>query len=162
MKILVCSRSQVAKKTKENGVTHILSLLDPGVRPHHHPSFDKKNWKLVICEDEIDSNFRNAPTKENAENFLEWSSTLPSDAVLLVHCEAGISRSTAAALSILVQKNGVDKIDECAKLLLEIRPEACPNFLITKFADEILGCDGELHAAGEKIAQSKILDILKE
>jgi len=104
MKILVCSRSQVAKKTKENGVTHILSLLDPGVRPHHHPSFDKKNWKLVICEDEIDSNFRNAPTKENAENFLEWSSTLPSDAVLLVHCEAGISRSTAAALSILFKK----------------------------------------------------------
>jgi hypothetical protein len=27
---------------------------------------------------------------------------------------------------------------------------------------KILGCGGMLHAAGEKIAQSKILDILKE
>ena len=67
------------------------------------------------------------------------------------------SRSSAAALALIVQYHGVDKIDEGIQLLLEVRPFACPNPLITLFADEQLGCNGELHEKAEKVANAKII-----
>jgi predicted protein tyrosine phosphatase len=160
MDYYVCSRQHVAKTTSKVGATHVLSLLDPGVRPFLHPRTDRKNWRLFLFEDCINETETNAPTKDTVENILAWGKGLPADAIVLVHCEAGVSRSTAAALALMVQERGREKIDECLDLLLERRPEACPNPLITKWADEILGCDGHLHAAAEEVASGKILRIL--
>lgn len=162
MKVFVCGRSAVSRKTSQVGATHVLSLLDPGKKPFLHPNTDRRNWLLLHFEDNLDENEPNSPTREHVAQILEWGSRLPSDAVVLVHCEAGVSRSTAAALALLVQHHGIDKIDECAQLLVEVRPVACPNPIISKFADERLGCDGKLHACAEKIANDKILAILRK
>lgn len=161
MKVFVCSRSSVSKTSKRLGITHVLSLLDPGKRPFLHPSTDRKNWLLMHFEDNLDETDINSPTREHVSHFLNWARSLPSDAVLLVHCEAGVSRSTAAALAILVQHHGADKLEDCVKLLLDVRPEACPNPIITKFADEQLGCNGLLHQAGERIANAKLLKFFR-
>ena len=134
----------------------MLSLLDPGKRPFLHPKTDRNNWLLLHFEDNLIESETNSPTVEHVKKILEWGKSLPEDAVVLVHCEAGVSRSTAAALAILVQYYGNDKIEECIKLLLDVRPIACPNPLITKWADEQLGCNGELHEAAEKVANSKL------
>ena len=162
MKVFVCDRSSVSKKTSKHGCTHVLSLLDPGKRPFLHPKTDRKNWRILFFEDNLDEHDLNSPTREHVSKILEWGKTLPDDAVVLVHCEAGVSRSTAAALALLVQHHGVDKIDECVKLLLEVRPTACPNPLITKWADDQLGCDGKLHNAAEEVANAKIFNFLKD
>jgi hypothetical protein len=138
-----------------------LSLLDPGKRPFLHPKTDRKNWLLLHFEDNLDESEPNGPTIAHVEQILEWGRSLPDDAVVLVHCEAGVSRSTAAALALLVQHHGKDKIDECISLLLDVRPVACPNPLITKWADDQLGCDGKLHDAAELVANAKILSMLK-
>jgi predicted protein tyrosine phosphatase len=160
MKIFVCERSAVARKTSQVGATHVLSLLDPGKKPFLHPKTNRQNWLLLHFEDNIDEHEPNSPTREHVSQILEWGSTLPKDAVVLVHCEAGISRSTAAALALLVQHHGSDKIPECINLLLDVRPLACPNPLITKWADEELGCNGVLHDAAEHVANAKILKLL--
>jgi predicted protein tyrosine phosphatase len=160
MKVHICSRTQVSRMTSRTGATHVLSLLDPGKRPHLHPRMSISNWLLIPCEDQIDAASVSPPTREQVQRFLDWSKALPEDSVLLVHCEAGISRSTAAALAIMVQDQGVDKIDACIAELLEIRPNACPNPLITQYADDILGCGGALHAAAEFVAQEKLLNFL--
>jgi len=161
MKIVVCSRSAVSRKTTQHSVTHVLSLLDPGKTPYLHPHTNRQNWLLLHFEDNLEEHEKNSPTREHVARILEWGQTIPDDAVVLVHCEAGVSRSTAAALALLVQKHGIDKIDECIQLLLEVRPVACPNKLIAKFADEQLGCEGKLLIASEKIANDKIFKFLK-
>ena len=158
MKVFVCQRSAVSRKTSQVGATHVLSLLDPGKRPFLHPKTNRKNWLLLHFEDNLDENQPNSPTREHVKQILAWGSTLPDDAVVLVHCEAGVSRSTAAALALLVQHHGNDKIDECIQLLLEVRPVACPNPLITLFADEQLGCNGKLHEKAEAVATAKIVN----
>jgi predicted protein tyrosine phosphatase len=61
---------------------------------------------------------------------------------------------------LLVQHHGIDKIDECIELLLSVRPHACPNPIIVKFADEQLGCNGELFEKSEAVANAKILKFL--
>ena len=161
MKVFVCSLSNVSKATSKHGCTHVLSLLDPGKRPFLHPKTDRNNWLLLHFEDNLDENDPNSPTRSHVTQILEWGRSLPGDAVVLVHCEAGVSRSTAAALAILVQHHGNDHINECINLLVDMRPVACPNPLITKWADEQLGCNGALHAAAEKVANEKILSILR-
>jgi len=160
MKIHVCQRSVVSRRTSKLGVTHILSLLDPGRRPFLHPNFNRENWLLLHFEDNLDEHEINSPTPQHVKKILDWGRTLPADAVVLVHCEAGVSRSTAAALALWVQHLGVQCIDQAISLLLADRPFACPNPLVTKWADEQLGCHGELHEKAERVANSKIFQML--
>ena len=161
MKVFVCSRTAVSKMTSKVGATHVLSLLDPGIRPFLHPKTDKNNWLLLHFEDNINECELNGPTRNDVKHILEWSKMIPADSTLLVHCEAGVSRSTAAALAILVQYNGIDKLDQCILDLLAVRPQACPNPLITKWADDELKCNGKLHNAAEKIAYNKLNQLFK-
>jgi len=160
MKVFVCSRSAVARKTSQFSATHILSLLDPGKRPFLHPTTDRHNWLLLHFEDNLDEHALHSPTRDDVARILEWGARLPADAVVLVHCEAGISRSTAAALALLVQHHGIENLDQCVQMLLEVRPFACPNPIITKFADEQLCCDGKLHKAAEIVANAKIFKLI--
>lgn len=146
MKIFICSKSEVAKVTEKVNATHVISLLDPGEsRPILHHSTSLQNWLLVNFSDVHEIFNHNAPTEEDIEKVLKWAKKLPDDVILLVHCYAGVSRSTAMAMAILVQYYGNDKIDECIKMIHEVRPQSCPNPLVTEFADKYLGCDGEFH-----------------
>ena len=61
---------------------------------------------------------------------------------LLIHCKAGIARSTALALAILMDRLH-DPQAALAELLL-LQPSAVPNLHLTAVADTVLGCDGKL------------------
>jgi len=67
-----------------------------------------------------------------------------------VHCYAGISRSTAAALAILCQFNPGREL-EAAQALRRAAPHARPNHCIIAIADQIMGLDGRLEGAVEAI-----------
>jgi len=69
---------------------------------------------------------------------------------LLIHCHAGVSRSTALAYAILVDRHGA-RADEAALLeeILALRPQACPNRLVVRHADALLGRGGRMVAAVE-------------
>lgn len=63
---------------------------------------------------------------------------------LLVHCHAGISRSSAIALAIITKKLGVGKEDEAVKTLEYINPNCRPNKALVFMSDEILNLNGKL------------------
>jgi predicted protein tyrosine phosphatase len=70
---------------------------------------------------------------------------------MLIHCQAGVSRSTALAYAILVDRH--DAVgDERAMLerILALRPQACPNRLVVRHADALLGCAGRMVQAVEE------------
>jgi predicted protein tyrosine phosphatase len=157
--LYVCARNNVAEITSNYNVTHVLSLLDHGKKPFLHP-LKPVVWKMVHFEDTFIKNYDRSPTYEQVADCLEWSSKLPENSVLLVHCEAGVSRSTAMALAILVQKNGVDKLDECVQYLKKIRPQACPNPLVSEYADAFLNCGGKLESAANKLSDAYMFSFL--
>ena len=156
----ICGRTQLSKTMKKVGATHVLSLTDMDKRPFLRPGFDPANWLWLKFEDVIFEQELYAPTKLHVALILEWGLKLPEDAVVVVHCEAGVSRSTAAVLAMMVDQSP-DDIAGCVAKLLEIRPQACPNPLITRFADELIGCDGKLHEAAEKVANEKLFKFLR-
>ena len=69
---------------------------------------------------------------------------------LLVHCRAGVSRSTAAAL-ILLQVHPEWPASAALHAVAAIRPRAWPNLLILEFGDALLGRNGEIVAAAGAI-----------
>lgn len=143
------------------GATHVITLLHSSERNHLFlpKSFNRANWLFLEMDDVISPSADAAPKPDQVERLLAWAKELPNDAHLVVHCFAGISRSTAAALAIKVQELGTDRVAEAIDWLKEIRPQACPNPVITKFADDLLGAKGELHAAAEEVANAKLLSL---
>jgi predicted protein tyrosine phosphatase len=56
----------------------------------------------------------------------------------------GVSRSTAAMLTLLAQTHPEESGDRLFERLAEIRPQAWPNSLMIEFADDLLSRNGRL------------------
>lgn len=157
MKISITSVDKVPAYVQFKSVTHIVSLLWKEEKDELRlpSSFPRENWLSVEMNDVASRHHSGAPTRGQVNYVLEWIKQLPEDAHVLIHCFAGISRSTAIALSAKVMQGM--PIDEAVAWLKDHRPVACPNPIITKYADEILEAKGELHSAAEKIVSSKVI-----
>jgi predicted protein tyrosine phosphatase len=148
VKVTVLSYEEAVAAIYKDDFTHVLTLLN-----NHNPvqinnavNELKLNWKFVEVADVEHVDHPQAPTQAICKDILDWGTTIPEDSHLLVHCAAGVSRSTSSALALMVQKAGNDKfsINSCAKELIEIRSMAYPNMLFTKYYDDLLQCDGYL------------------
>ena len=64
-----------------------------------------------------------------------------------MHCHMGISRSSAAMLSLMAQMDRQQTEDALFVRLREIRPQAWPNSLMVGYADDLLGREGRLVSA---------------
>lgn len=161
MELFVSNVDKVPGMIHLHGITHVLTLLrgrelNDLMLPR---SFNRGNWLHLDMDDVVDGENQFSPSIKQVDQMLKWAKSLPDGSRLLVHCHAGISRSTAAALAIKVMEKGVDMIPECIEWLVQHRPVACPNPLITKYADHLLGANGRLHDAAEDVARSKLLKI---
>jgi len=86
-------------------------------------------------------------TLEDMQAILRFTENLTADAKLLVHCSAGISRSTAVATGILCQ-HGFTPM-EALKEVYSIRQGAYPNSHIITLMDEALNLNNTLENAFE-------------
>jgi predicted protein tyrosine phosphatase len=59
----------------------------------------------------------------------------------------GISRSTAAMVTLLAQATPDESEDRLMERIVEIRPQAWPNSLMIQFADDLLSRGGRLTEA---------------
>jgi predicted protein tyrosine phosphatase len=100
---------------------------------------------LVLCFHDIeDAGQATPPQRGHVADGLAFARTHAARR-LMIHCFAGISRSTALGYAILVDRAG-PRADEGALLerVLALRPLACPNRLIVRHADALLGRDGRM------------------
>jgi len=164
MRVLVCEKSKVHDTVKREGVTHLVSIVDPGDQLFLTPRLKEVNLLSLKFDDVLDEHELFAPTRKDVECILDFTKELPDDAVVLVHCFAGVSRSTAAAAAIVAQnllQNGfTDVADRSVETVREVRPMLCPNPIISKFADELLGLNGQFFEACERVANEKILKLM--
>jgi predicted protein tyrosine phosphatase len=130
------------------GVTHVLSILDPGwPEPDSLSRFDVNRRLRLRFHDVIESQPGwIAPERWDVELLLAFSRdlTMANEAHLLVHCHAGVSRSTAAATLVMAQTCPDRPAAEVLQEVVRLRPRAWPNLRILEFGDEILGRRGEI------------------
>ncbi len=93
-----------------------------------------------------------APGGHHLHSLIDFARGWPGEAPIVVHCFAGVSRSTAAALTVLALHNP-GREAEAAALLRARAPHAYPNRLMIRLVDEILALDGRLVAAVEAMEE---------
>jgi predicted protein tyrosine phosphatase len=133
------------------GVTHVLSILDPGTPdPDVFGAFgehERLDLRFNDIVDEIPG--LRAPEPEDVAALLRFGRDLMRDkeAHLLVHCHMGVSRSTAAMALILAQARPDRPALEAMAEVRRIRPRIWPNLRLVEIGDAALGRKGELVAA---------------
>jgi len=87
-----------------------------------------------------------APERWDIELLLAFSRDLAAskEAHLLIHCHAGVSRSTAAATLVMAQACPERSADELLREIARLRPRAWPNLRILELGDEVLGRRGAI------------------
>lgn len=135
------------------GVTHVLSIADPEwIEVATVAAFMPYQRLALRFHDIIESaRDRLAPSREDVARLLAFGRTLLPRDHLLVHCHAGISRSTAAATLILAQAEPHRPASQILGRVTELRPRAWPNLRILEFGDDLLGRGGEIVAAAGPI-----------
>jgi predicted protein tyrosine phosphatase len=135
------------------GVTHVLSILDPEWPvPDAFGTFGEHERLELRFHDIIEETPELlAPTEEQVAQVLAFGRTLLREpagtARLLVHCHAGISRSTASMILIVAQARPDLPAAVVVNEILRIRPKAWPNLRIVEMGDAMLGRGGEIVAA---------------
>lgn len=152
----VCGKSEVKRTAKRFDATHLVTMLDVGDRIFRPPRIPAANHFAIYFDDEEDPSKLYAPTMEHAEAILAHGRTLPTDARVVVHCFAGACRSTASALALWLQANGTHRLSEGVEWLKADRPRACPNMLLARYYDGILGMGGRLVGVCDEIGADSI------
>jgi predicted protein tyrosine phosphatase len=133
-----------------NDVSHVLSILDPEwPEPAAFQTFDPHLRATLYFHDAIEPGPKIVlPQKADIETILAFGRDVGDDLRhLLIHCHAGISRSTAAMTMILAQAFPNEDENAIVDRLTRIRPQAWPNSRMIAFADDVLGRGGRLSAA---------------
>lgn len=92
------------------------------------------------------------PQKKHIMSILEHSKNmLNSGGIILCHCQAGISRSAAAAFILKCMELGPGNEQEALVEILKTKNSIGPNALMVELADEILGDKWDLMGALENI-----------
>ena len=135
-------------------VTHVLSILDPHYpEPQDFAAYGPHRRLTLRFDDIIDATAGMLlPQRDHIQSLLEFGSGLASVegdplAHLLIHCHAGISRSTASMTILLAEARPRADEDALFAHIREIRPQAWPNSRMIALADDLLGRDGRLVAA---------------
>jgi predicted protein tyrosine phosphatase len=155
-KITICGIDELADHC-EVGVSHVLSIFDPGApQPPAFGLFSEHERVELRFDDVIeDSPDHVAPCRRDIEEILAFGRHLvaePSSSVhLLVHCHMGISRSTAAVALILAQARPDLSGDEILAEVLRVRSRAWPNLRIIELGDALLGRNGAIVAAVQRV-----------
>jgi predicted protein tyrosine phosphatase len=153
-RLTICGLDEL-ERHRASSVTHVLSILDPAwPEPEAFFAYDPHHRTTLHFHDVIEPLAgMQLPRKEHVADILAFGLAFQrehggrADAHLLIHCHAGISRSTAAMASLLLQAHPDETEDRIFERLTAIRPQAWPNSLMIGFADEILGREGRFTAA---------------
>ena len=154
MAIWISSLAAAPALVQKHKPERIVSLLSPyDSFPVFDGHADDRHLRVAIHDIADDVGDWRAPAHTDAESvirFVEgWSKTAP----LLIHCWAGISRSTASAfITACIHNPGSDE-EEIAWAIRNASPTASPNPRLVAHADAILGRGGRMTKAVEAIGR---------
>jgi len=150
--ITVCGLEELAGHA-DRQVSHVLSILDPDQpEPEAFGAYGEHARLELKFHDIIEETpgFQ-APQAEHVTKILEFGKDLLRDPEnlrhLLVHCHAGISRSTASMSLLLAQAQPDLAASDVLAQVLRIREKAWPNLRILELGEHQLGREGEFSSA---------------
>lgn len=143
--IHVCSLAALPATVEALGASHILTVM-ANVKQVVRPVSVLEANHLRIQMDDINAPADGfvAPSHAHVEQALTFIRTWDRAAPMVIHCYAGISRSTASAFMAACALNPHRDESSIARQIREASPSAYPNRLIVTLADQVLGRNGRM------------------
>ena len=152
MTLIVCPAARLAEICRERSPFGVIRFVAPGA-PETDPVPNAENLVLRFNDVAAPRPGLVAPDRAAIEALLAfgrgWDATRP----LVVSCEAGVSRSTAAAFCLACQGRPDRPEGDIAAALRQACPTATPNPLMVALADRALGRRGRMEAAVASIGR---------
>jgi predicted protein tyrosine phosphatase len=155
--IHVCSLSRLHDEAARLKASHVLTLISDistvatpaDVHPDNH---------LMIQVNDIEAPQQGlvAPDDRHVGDVIAFARAWHGEAPLLVHCFAGISRSTAAAFISACTLRPELAESSIANHLRLASPTASPNRLMVRIADDLLSRGGRMADAIERIGRGEM------
>lgn len=147
MKLIIAPLHEVAALTARHQPSHRISLASPG----HVDALldDPPPHRLDLRFNDIAEPREGLtlPSEGDVAALLAFAESWDGTRPLLIHCWAGVSRSTAAAYAVACAKSAPGREQDWAERLRIAAPTATPNPLIIALADRLLKRDGTMICA---------------
>lgn len=151
MRLLVSPARHVAALLAAHSVDLVFSLISPDAEALVLTGDGPASRILRFNDIDAPRAGLVAPSRAVVETILALGPSLgPSlgrEPTILIHCHAGISRSTAAAYALACGHLGPGHEAQLAANLRAASPSATPNRRMIALADELLARDGRMIAA---------------
>lgn len=154
MAIIVCPLSRVPDIARDHKPSHVVSLLDPGTEfPNVAGLATERHLRLPVHDIEAELEGFDAVCDARMRAILDFVGGWERDAPILIHCYAGLSRSTATAFITACAHNPQMDEEEIARALRASSSTASPNRRFIALADAELGRGGRMSRAIENIGR---------
>jgi predicted protein tyrosine phosphatase len=154
--IQVCSLARLADTVSAIEASHVLTLINDRT-PVTRPEVIHAERHLYIPMSDIlepmDGHI--LPADTHVRSVIDFATRWDREKPMVVHCYAGVSRSTAAALISVCALRPERSEREVAALIRQRSPTATPNLKLVAVADDILGRGGRLHDAAASIGRGQ-------
>ena len=152
IEIEICSREEageiLSSPSRRENVVMLVSIgeaHDPAPAGFHNVT---PRYQFVFADTNQEEG---GPTVDDVARLIRTAESLAErSGRVVIHCQAGISRSTAAATIFYAVLLGDGHEDEAIARVLAAREFAIPNRRMIRIADELLGRDGRLIAAVQR------------
>jgi predicted protein tyrosine phosphatase len=148
MSILVCPLSKVTELVASRRPGRVISLLDPGSTfPELGDRYSDRHLRLTFHDVHVSAGYETAPSRDDVLRIVEFLKSWDRRESVLIHCRAGISRSTAAGfIAACLSQPAVPEL-HLAKTLRRVAPTARPNQVMVQWGDDILDRQGRMSRA---------------
>ena len=152
--IYVCSLSRLAETVERSGARHVVTLINEGTPVERPAVVTLDNHLRIGINDIVEAAdglvLAGSPHVETLLGFVQrWDRATP----LVIHCYAGISRSTAAAYVTACALAPHRDERTVAEALRRASPTATPNARLVRLADDHLGREGRMVRAIDGIGR---------
>lgn len=144
----VCSLSRLPETIAQTGASHLVTLINVGTPVARPAAIDETRHLVVGVSDIVEPLEGHVlPAEDHVRALLDFVRGWGREQPLVIHCYAGISRSTAAAYCAACALLPDRDEAQIARDLRGASRFATPNRLIVEIADRMLGRDGRMVAA---------------
>ncbi|MGB7126642.1 MAG: protein tyrosine phosphatase [Methylovirgula sp.] len=155
-RIHVCSMFRVADVAKATGARTLVTLINREIEVARPATIPPTRHLLVgISDITAEMEGQVLAGEEHVASLLDFVRLWDREAPLLIHCFAGISRSTAAAYVSACALSPQLCEDELAQRLRHASPTATPNARLVALGDKMLGRTGRMIEAIERIGRGE-------
>lgn len=155
-RLIVCPLRDVETVVRFKKPSHLITLLDPHLMSESPRGF-RPEGHLKIAVDDVwePEDGMILPQAEMVGKILDFGKTWDASSPLLVHCWAGVSRSTATAFILACERNPEVSEAAIAQAMRKASSSATPNPLFVRLADDMLGRGGRMVDAVAAIGKGR-------